>query len=126
MKHSSPISNYINLAILIKFRRKRNDQQKQPLPYASEYHQLNPLLNAAAQQFAVDTTTRNAWANAAAAAALFASQLQQQNSGSFGIGCAQLQQAAALNLVSLQNFPFVDYARMMHLPNRLFYSIYLY
>jgi hypothetical protein len=87
-----------------------------------EYHQLNPLLNAAAQQFAVDTS--RAWANAAAAAALFASQLQQQNSGSSGVGPTvaaaqqQFQQAAALNLVSLQNFPFVDYARMMHVPNR--------
>ena len=82
--------------------------------------QLNPLLNAAAQQFAVDTT--RAWANAAAAAALFASQLQQQNSGSSNTGAQQqLQQAAALNLVSLQNFPFVDYARMMHVPNRNFY-----
>lgn len=83
---------------------------------------MNPLLNAAAQQFAVDTS--RAWANAAAAAALFASQLQQQNSGSSGVGPTaaaaqqQFQQAAALNLVSLQNFPFVDYARMMHVPNR--------
>ena len=92
-------------------------QQQQNLSYALEYHQLNPLLNAAAQQFAVDTT--RAWANAAAAAALFASQLQQQNSGSSSTGAQQqLQQAAALNLVSLQNFPFVDYARMMHVPNQ--------
>jgi len=58
-------------------------------------------------------------ANAAAAAALFASQIQQQNSsGGSSSGTAALQQAAALNLVSLQNFPFVDYARMIHVPNR--------
>uniref|UniRef100_A0A915D956 non-specific serine/threonine protein kinase n=1 Tax=Ditylenchus dipsaci TaxID=166011 RepID=A0A915D956_9BILA len=77
---------------------------------ASERNPVNPLLSAAAQQFAVDTT--RAWANAAAAAAMqlqFASQLQQTHQ-------QQLQQAA-LNLVSLQNFPF-DYARMMHVPNQ--------
>nr|CAD2136558.1 unnamed protein product [Meloidogyne enterolobii] len=92
-------------------------QQRQRFPYALEYHQLNPLLNAVAQQFAVDTT--RAWANAAAAAALFASQIQQQNSsGGSSSGTAALQQAAALNLVSLQNFPFVDYARMIHVPNQ--------
>jgi len=34
-------------------------QQRQRFPYALEYHQLNPLLNAVAQQFAVDTT--RAW-----------------------------------------------------------------
>ncbi|KAI1732218.1 protein kinase domain-containing protein [Ditylenchus destructor] len=87
------------------------DERRHTLCATERHPQLNPLLSAAAQQFAVDTT--RAWANAAAAAALqlqFASQLQQTHQ-------QQLQQAA-LNLVSLQNFPFVDYARMMHVPNQ--------
>jgi hypothetical protein len=79
--------------------------------YRNQPQIVNPLLSAAAQQFA--TIDTRAWANAAAAAALFASQFsnsmtQQQHHH-------QLQQAA-LNLVSLQQggnctLP-ADYARV--------------
>ncbi|KAI3407707.1 hypothetical protein GPALN_014360 [Globodera pallida] len=105
----------------------QQSEQHQRMTYAAleqQYHQLNPLLNAAAQQFAVDTTlglkrVKNTFYFQFFAAALFASQLQQQHSCSSDATRQQLQHAAALNLVSLQNFPFVDYAaRMMHVPTQ--------
>ncbi len=69
-------------------------------------------MSAAAQQFA--TIDTRAWANAAAAAALFATQLHANTAQMSQAEQHQQLQQAALNLVSLQNYPpLADYARNM-------------
>lgn len=88
-----------------------SEQKHQEQHFYSTERDVNPLLSAAAQHFAVD---RTAWANAAAyAAALFASRMQNQQ---------QIHQGA-LNLANYQNFPFLEYARGINSANRMFFSL---
>lgn len=88
-----------------------SEQKHHEQHFYSTERDVNPLLSAAAQHFAVD---RTAWANAAAyAAALFASRMQNQQ---------QIHQGA-LNLAIYQNFPFLEYARGINSANRMFFSL---